>query len=653
MKQFYLSLLLLCFSVQGFAVTPITSAVQSGTSSGIMVTWGETNVNLSSPDVSLNRYQLSYNEVGQSPVLIDNISNALRTYTITGLSCGKSYEVKVIEVIRVTLPSSPFTPPFLDIFTPSSPRTVTVTDSTPPVIHTKDATVFLDMNGQITISLPDVAVGFSDDCGTVSNVAIDRTSFGCGDLGEQYVVLTVTDNAGNVATKTAKVTVKDAIAPGIFLQNQTYQLVENGYATLREETIRNATADNCGVTEVSANKMTFDKNDIGTNEVLVTVKDASGNVATKTILVTIVDAMPPMARVKDAVIYLNNSGTATLKIADVNDGSADNVGVTELILSKTDFDCSDLGDNVVSLYVRDGSGNLSVATPKVTVVDNLPPTVNVKPMVLPLDASGKAVLTVPMIEELIADNCTITEVRFSKSEFSRTDMGEQEIKIYVTDAGGNQTVADVMLTVVDVTAPEVSVQNITLFANESCIAELTAGEVNAEIVEAVGLDSTYLSQTTFMCDGDTTKYMVTFTAVDKSMNIGVDTFTVTVCDTLSNQPLNAAANGKGKLGTEVKLEFAQKSGAEIALTEEVNYEFYTFGPNPTGGELNVYFRNALPEVPALKLSTMSGREVILREPARLINDRTLRLNLRNLNAGTYLLSVRQGLQSKTVKVVIY
>jgi hypothetical protein len=89
------------------------------------------------------------------------------------------------------------------------------------------------------------------------------------------------------------------------------------------------------------------------------------------------------------------------------------------------------------------------------------------------------------------------------------------------------------------------------------------------------------------------------------------------------------------------------------LTEEVNYEFYTFGPNPTGGELNVYFRNALPEVPALKLSTMSGREVILREPARLINDRTLRLNLRNLNAGTYLLSVRQGLQSKTVKVVIY
>jgi hypothetical protein len=32
-------------------------------------------VDLSSPDASLNRYQIIYNEVGQTPTTIDNISN--------------------------------------------------------------------------------------------------------------------------------------------------------------------------------------------------------------------------------------------------------------------------------------------------------------------------------------------------------------------------------------------------------------------------------------------------------------------------------------------------------------------------------------------------------------------------------------------------
>jgi hypothetical protein len=394
----------------------------------------------------------------------------------------------------------------------------------------------------------------------------------------------------------------------------------------------------------------FNKNDFGTNEVIITAKDAAGNIATKAIFVTIADVMPPVAKVKDAIIYLNNQGRATLIVADVNDGSTDNVGIGEMILSKTEFNCNDLGDQVVGLYVRDVSGNLTVATPKVTVVDNIPPTVLVKKATFPLDASGRAILTVPLIEELLADNCLITEVRFSKSEFSRDDLGENKVNIYVTDAAGNQTIAEVIFTLIDVTAPVVSVQNITLFADESRTAELTVSEANAKIIEAVGLDSTYLSQTSFMCDGDTTKYTVTFTAIDQSKNIGTDTFTVTVCDTLPKQLVRSDGN-LDKSGTGIKRESAEKVSAEISLTEEINYGFYTFGPNPTNGELNVYFKTELDETPVLKLLSASGREIELRESPRLVNGRTLRLDLRNIQAGVYLLFVRQGLRMKTVKVV--
>lgn len=733
MKQFYLFALLFFCSFPAFSATPLTGASQSGTSNSLKVDWGETDVNLSSPLVSLNRYQISYNEVGQSPILIDDISNSSRTYTITGLTYGKTYEVRVVEVIRITIPPSPFTPPFLETFTASAPLTVslvspnnppvarcqnvtkradgnctatitasevnngssdpengaltyslnmsgpfgigthtvtltvtdsgglsstcnatiTVTDGTPPEIQVKDAAVFLDVNGAAIITLNDVAVGFSDACGTVSNVSIDKTTFGCGDLGEQNVTLTVTDNAGNVARKTVKVTVKDNIVPVIFIPAQTYQLAANGTATLRDDTMRRSIVDNCGVTEVKASKITFDKNDIGTNEVLVTAKDASRNEAAQTIFVTIVDAAPPTVNVKDAIIYLNAAGGATLRIEDVNNGSTDNVGIGDLQLSKTEFDCTNIGDNVVSLYVWDVSGNFSVATPKVTVVDSISPTVNLKPTVLPLDASGRAILTVPMIEELLADNCIITEVRFSQAEFSKDDLGERKIQIFVTDGGGNQTVADVMLTVVDVTAPIVSAQDITLFADASGTADLLISEVTATIIEAVGLDSTYLSQSNFVCEGDTTIFKVLLTAIDKSRNVGVDTFTVTVCDTLSNRTLRGGEEVVE--GRRNAVDFTSKSAktisAESEWTEEPMGEFYTFGPNPTEGEVRVFFKSSLAILPSVSLTNLSGSTVHLWEKPQLINDQTLRLNLESCNAGIYLLSIRQGLQVKTVKIV--
>lgn len=732
MKQIYLVALFLFFTIPVFSTTPLTGVSQVGTTNSIRLTWGETDVNLSSPDVSLNRYQISYGEIGQTPTIIDDISSTLREYTVTGLSFGKTYEVKIIEVIRVNIPPNPFTPPYIDNFNPSSPlsvtvvvgnlppvarcqnitksagsdcsititaseinngssdpengmltyslntsgpfgigthtvtlmvtdigglsstcnATITITDGTPPEIQVKDATIFLDVNGAASITLNDVAVGFSDACGTVSNVSIDKTTFGCGDLGEQNVTLTVTDNAGNVARKTVKVTVKDNIVPVIFIPAQTYQLAANGTATLRDDTMRRSIVDNCGVTEVRASKITFDKNDIGTNEVLVTAKDASGNEAAQTIFVTIVDATPPTVNVKDAIIYLNAAGGATLRIEDVNNGSTDNVGIGDLQLSRTEFDCTNIGDNVVSLYVWDVSGNFSVATPKVTVVDSISPTVNVKPTVLPLDASGKAILSVPMIEELLADNCIITEVRFSQAEFSKDDLGERKIQIFVTDGGGNQTVADVMLTVVDITAPVVSAQDITLFADASRTADLLISEVTATIIEAVGLDSTYLSQSNFVCEGDTTIFKVLLTAIDKSRNVGVDTFTVTVCDTLSNRTLRSGEVLEGR-GNAV--DFTSKSAktisAESEWTEEPMGEFYTFGPNPTDGEVRVFFKSSLAILPSVSLTNLSGRTVHLSDKPQLINDQTLRLNLESCNAGIYLLSIRQGLQVKTVKIV--
>ncbi|WP_116107487.1 PKD domain-containing protein [Lewinella sp. IMCC34191] len=82
----------------------------------------------------------------------------------------------------------------------------TGSDDTPPSARARDITVELDATGTATITAADLDDGSSDACG-IARIDIDRNAFGCGDLGANPVVLTVTDLSGKTASATAMVTV--------------------------------------------------------------------------------------------------------------------------------------------------------------------------------------------------------------------------------------------------------------------------------------------------------------------------------------------------------------------------------------------------------------------------------------------------------------
>ncbi len=83
---------------------------------------------------------------------------------------------------------------------------VTVKDVTMPIVITKNITVQLDASSNILIAAADVNNGSTDNCG-ISSLELDKSLFSCADLGENVVILKVTDNSGNVATRTAIVTI--------------------------------------------------------------------------------------------------------------------------------------------------------------------------------------------------------------------------------------------------------------------------------------------------------------------------------------------------------------------------------------------------------------------------------------------------------------
>ncbi len=71
------------------------------------------------------------------------------------------------------------------------------------------------------------------------------------------------------------------------------------------------------------------------------------------------------------------TNTVTVDPADIDDGStADYCSIGSLTLSQTDFDCSHVGDNTVTLTVTDALGNTATCNTIITILDPTPPTIS-------------------------------------------------------------------------------------------------------------------------------------------------------------------------------------------------------------------------------------------------------------------------------------
>lgn len=185
------------------------------------------------------------------------------------------------------------------------------------------------------------------------------------------------------------------------------------------------------------------------------------------------DIQPPTVVTQDVTLQLNASGTATLTASQVNNGSSDNgTSNANLVytLSKTSFNCSNLGSNTVTLTVTDEAGNSASAPATITVEDVTAPIVtcpadqtvdvNAVEYTLP-DYFGTGDLTV-------SDNCSFTVVQ-SPVAGTKLTHGIHNITFAVTDAAGNVATCNFDLTVNDLSLGiddyELSDSDVLLFPN--------------------------------------------------------------------------------------------------------------------------------------------------------------------------------------------
>ncbi|MEZ5022243.1 MAG: hypothetical protein R2728_03075 [Chitinophagales bacterium] len=107
------------------------------------------------------------------------------------------------------------------------------------------------------------------------------------------------------------------------------------------------------------------------NIVTLTVTDNYNNVSTCSATVTVEDNVAPVATCQDVTVQLDASGNGSIATKAVDNGSNDACGIASLVLSQTDFVCSEVGSNTVTLTVTDNNNNVSTCTATVTVEDNV------------------------------------------------------------------------------------------------------------------------------------------------------------------------------------------------------------------------------------------------------------------------------------------
>ncbi|MBC7915183.1 MAG: choice-of-anchor I family protein [Pyrinomonadaceae bacterium] len=186
----------------------------------------------------------------------------------------------------------------------SEATSVNADDTIKPEVRIKNISVAL-VNGSAVITAADVDNGTTDNCG-IASLGLNKTSFGCNDIGDQTVTLTATDKSGNTSSATATVTVTGSIpAPSIAVSR-----TDNTFTGLDPKTIalgygaqaltltasNNASATNtyswspaAGLSNAATADPVFKPTSAGSYTFTVNVTNESGCQASTSVTIKVID----------------------------------------------------------------------------------------------------------------------------------------------------------------------------------------------------------------------------------------------------------------------------------------------------------------------------------------------------------------------------
>ncbi|MDB6028973.1 MAG: uncharacterized protein JWM68_5196, partial [Verrucomicrobiales bacterium] len=443
--------------------------------------------------------------------------------------------------------------------------TVTVADTTAPTITLIGANPFLV---QCASFFADPGATASDSCsGNLTgniNVSSDVNPYVVGDYTVTYNAM---DQSGNQTTVTRTVRVIDTLPPVVTLVGSNPLTLE----ALDLFVDPGITA--CDVCDPNVTKTVLgsvDTGTLGSYTLTYTAADPSGNSATLTRTVNVVDTTSP-------VLTLNGHSSSTIECHSsyVDEGAtaidAFAGDLTASIAVYGSVDANTPGIYTVTYSIVDPSGNTAGAERTIYVVDTTAPALTLNgASAMAVEANGT--FTDP--GALATDVCSgdLTSVISVSGTVDTTTVGTYTLTYQVADATGNQATATRTVKVVDTTAPSITLSGAN-FLTVECHSAFRAPSATA--TDGVSGDISASIQITGSVNANVPgTYTLTYTATDASGNSASANRTVQVSDTTAPEitTISATPNtlwAPNHTMVAVNIAAAATDGCDAAITPTI------------------------------------------------------------------------------------
>ena len=379
--------------------------------------------------------------------------------------------------------------------------TVNIIDTTIPVLTVPD-----DLTVEAT-SLNDtlVEIGQAEAADLTGISSIDNNMPQTFSLGSTVITWIAVDNYGNTVTGDQTIIVVDTTIPTIITpQNVVAEAVDPNlnYIELDQPHV---------IDIVRIESIINDKPDafpFGNTIVTWTVTDSSGNSATTTQTVTIIDTTAPEVFapsdvVAEAVGIANNAVELGMATTD------DLIGVASITNDAPEF--FPIGETIVTWAATDSSGNSATTIQTITIIDTTAPSITA-PDSVTAEATSSESTTVELSNPLANDLIGVASITNDAPEFF--PIGETIVTWAATDSSGNSATTTQTVTIIDTTAPELTTPDPVVISAFSLEEQVEVGTAIAfDLVDSTPIITNNASETFPL--GDT---IVTWNTYDKFGN---------------------------------------------------------------------------------------------------------------------------------------
>ena len=345
-------------------------------------------------------------------------------------------------------------------------QTVTIVDTTSPALSIPHDQTVEASSLQETL----VEIGQAEAHDIIGILSIVHNAPDVFPLGSTVIGWTAIDNHGNITTAYQTITIVDTTAPTIISpQDIVAEAIDPtlNYIALGEL----SAADSVGVESITNDKPIIFP--FGSTTVTWTVTDTSGNISQATQVVTLVDTTPPeVFAPSDIVAEAVGLSNTMVELGEAT--AHDKIGIASVTEHPPRFFV--LGETTVTWTATDTSGNSASATQIVTIVDTTVPSI-AAPDPVTAEATSADSNIMELGNPVYSDLVDIPSISNNAPAFF--PLGETTVTWTATDTSGNSASATQIVTIVDNTAPELTVPEDVMISAFSLEKQVKIGEAQA------------------------------------------------------------------------------------------------------------------------------------------------------------------------------